>query len=108
VSGSVRTMTIRGYIQKRTRRIMFIGIGSWLLIATTAFLSEDKPNSILEIIGIVGFAGAILSIMFFVKCPRCGARLGQLGMAQPFGISAKQRVNFCPHCGVNFDEQVEL
>lgn len=105
---SLELMKIRELIQTRTRRFIALAVGSWLVFASSSLFGEGNQTFILELVGFLGFASAVIGIVFLVKCPRCGAKLGQLGVAQPFSMSGKQRTNFCPHCGVSFDEQAEF
>jgi len=97
-------MTIRDYITKRARMFMVVGLASWLLFATSGMVAWLWPDSApaITIIGFAGFAGAILGLIFFVRCPRCGAMLAR--QVQPISFF-KQHANFCPSCGVSFDEQ---
>jgi hypothetical protein len=105
-------MTIRQYLKRRTRLFLAMAIGSWLLCALPIGLfggsgqlqpgRGDIPPTVAFFLGFPIFAGAIIGMMFFVKCPRCSARLGQFTMQTPF--STGRQMNFCPYCGVNLDE----
>ena len=58
-------------------------------------------------VGIVGFLlfiGALIA-MLFVRCPKCSASISHT-IARPVALSFgfRQRVNYCPYCGVNLDE----
>ena len=101
-------MTIRDYIKRRVRWAAGIGFGGWLLFAISGPL-ELVPRPMLPLfatIGVIGFGGAILSIMF-IRCPKCSASLGQtIAMPTALRIGGRQ-VNFCPYCGVNLDEPME-
>ena len=85
---------------------MFMGVGFafWLLFALSIILGDNLPFPGFHFIGFVGFGVAILCMIFLIKCPRCGSQLGQLGMACALTVTTKDQVNFCPHCGVSFDE----
>jgi hypothetical protein len=100
-------MTLRDYITRRARLVMATGIGSWLLFAIGLALSNGQL-SIVAIIGFAGFFGAIIGMLFFVKCPRCKFNLAQLAphIASGRFFFAKRQVNFCPCCGVSLDEQL--
>lgn len=105
-------MTIRDYIKRRMWTWGAVALGSWLLVALTAAISKGAGNTslapILPLVGFVGFAGAILGINFFVKCPKCRARLARtIGMQVAFGgWRSGPKVCFCPFCGVNLDQPV--
>jgi hypothetical protein len=92
--------TIRDYLKRRVRWCWGIGIGGWVIIATSIGTRPDQP--IISIVGFLMFGGAILA-MQWIKCPRCSARLGQIAimLAIPW---LKPQPNFCPYCGVSLDE----
>ena len=70
------------------------------------FGSENLYQSFGAIIGITLIGGAIVYSTFFIKCPRCNFKFGQSGILRPFILDEEQRIDFCPHCEVSFDEQV--
>jgi hypothetical protein len=80
---------------------MAVAVASWLLFIASGVFARFLHYPALTIIGFAGFAGAILGLVFLVRCPRCGGILG--GFPLSFG---KMRVNFCPYCGVSLDEQL--
>lgn len=92
--------TIRSYIKRRVRWCMAIGIGGWVVIATS--IGTHVNNPIVSVLGFVTFGGAILALQW-IKRPRCSARLGQI--ARTLGMPGlKPQPNFCPYCGVSLDE----
>jgi hypothetical protein len=103
-------MTIREYIKRRMWTWLALAIGCWLLIALTAVIAKGAhygPAVFLPLVGFAGFASAIVGLTFFVKCPKCKARLAQtIGMYVAFQWGGRRQVNFCPFCGVNLDEPV--
>jgi hypothetical protein len=103
-------MTIRDYIKRRMWTWIALAIGSWLLVGLTAAVSKGGHGALpalLPLLGFAGFAGAIIGINFFVKCPKCKASLAHtIGMYVAFQWAGRRQVNFCPFCGVNLDEPV--
>ena len=99
--------TIRDYLKRRTRRIMAVGIGGWLLCALAmSVLGQGATGpGPLFFVGFAVFGGAIITLLFFVKCPKCKARFGQLGPEIAFRVWGRRQVNFCPYCGVSLDER---
>jgi hypothetical protein len=92
--------TIRAYIKRRMWWSMAIGIGGWLIIASSIAARVDNP--FVSILGFLTFGGAIIAVQW-IKCPRCAVRLGQIAMS--LGIPGlKPQPNFCPYCGVSLDE----
>jgi hypothetical protein len=93
--------SIRSVLKRRVRWCMAIGIGGWLLIATSVSARIDNPA--IQVAGFLIFGGAILTLQWVIKCPRCSVRLGQLAMT--LGVPGlKPQPNFCPYCGVSLDE----
>jgi hypothetical protein len=86
---------------------MGVGFGCWLLLAIAGPLGfHGNQLPLFAIIGVLGFGGAIISIMF-IRCPKCSAPLGQtIAMPTALRIGGRQ-VNFCPYCGVGLDEPME-
>jgi hypothetical protein len=92
-------MTIRETLKAQMFKAKAIAFGFWLLLAAGLFLPKGSPYQPLLLIPFVGFAGSVLYILLFIKCPKCGARLGQ-------AMSSMSKPNFCPSCGVSFDSRV--
>jgi hypothetical protein len=91
-------MKIRDQLKAKMFKARFVAIGFWLLIAAGYFLPEGSPYQKLLIVPFIGFAGSVLYIILFVRCPKCDAKLGQ-------AMSSSNKPNFCPGCGVSFDSQ---
>ena len=69
--------TIRTYIKARVRWRLAIGIGGWVVVATSVGTRLDNP--LVSILGFLTFGGAILALQW-IKCPKCAVRLGQIAM----------------------------
>jgi len=95
--------TIRDYIKRRVRWFMAIGFVAWLSIPLWMSVTHEPAQPYVPFVAMAVFAGAVIGMQFFVRCPRCKVRLGQIGMQ--IGISfLKPTVNFCPYCGVSLDQ----
>jgi hypothetical protein len=88
--------TIREQLKARMFKARLVAFGFWLLFAAGMFLPKGNAYAALLFIPFVGFAASVLYVIFFVRCPKCGARLGQ-------AMSSMSKPNFCPGCGVSFD-----
>ena len=101
--------SIRDRLKRRVRLIMAIGLGGWLLVAVGMASIHGKEPPPLLMAGFIMFAGAIV-LLQWIRCPRCSARLGQcITMALGFSLNifGKKAPNFCPYCGVSFDQPCE-
>lgn len=97
-------MTISTAINAKVRRAKIVGFSFWLLFAVSIFVPSTGSVLFLSVIPFVGFAATILYIIFFIKCPRCSARLGPVTMQSGGIFSRKAKLNFCPNCGVDLNE----
>jgi hypothetical protein len=99
--------TIRHYLKRRIRWAFAIGICGWLMFSFSAAVFGPQKDAaasmtlIMQIAGVAMFGGAIL-VMARTKCPKCSVTLGQVGSS--IAIPFVKQPNFCPYCGVSFDE----
>jgi len=93
-------MTLGEELRGKMRKAKLIGFGFWLLFAAEFFLPHDGKYAFLLVIPFLGFASSALYILVFIKCPKCGFRLGQ-------AMSGSSEINFCPCCGVDLDSSVK-
>jgi hypothetical protein len=98
-------VTIRDYLARRKRLFIGLAVVSWLGAAGSMFLAANGNVPWLFFVFFVGFAVAILGIMFFLRCPRCG---GPIGATNATLVTDQmlfvRRINFCPYCGISLDE----
>ena len=95
--------TMRNFIKRRIRWFMAIGLLAWLSIPAWISLTRDRERPYVPFAAMAVFASAVLGMQFFVRCPKCKVRLGQI--AVQVGINfLKPTVNFCPYCGVSLDQ----
>jgi hypothetical protein len=92
-------MTIREKLKARMFKARAIAFGFWLLFAAGFLLPKNSPYAFLLLVPFAGFAGTVLYMLFFVRCPKCGARLGQ-------AMNSTSQINFCPGCGVSLESKV--
>ncbi len=100
-------MTIRAFLTSRFHKLMLVGFLTWLACAGAGFAASARlvPQWI-AFIPFIGFAAVVVLLLLWIRCPRCGTALGQnVGFLNSKDRFYQRRVNFCPHCGVNFDEQ---
>jgi len=68
------------------------------------FLWPKGLWSILQLPAFIGFFGAVVYVLFAIRCPRCNGRLGQTFASHGIPFS-ETKVRFCPFCGLDFDSQ---
>ena len=95
--------TIRDRLKRRVRWAMAVGFSGLLLAMAGPFVIPDDYASLVAI-GPLMFAGAIITVQWLTKCPKCETRLGQeMSQRIAFTFFGKQP-NFCPYCGTSLDE----
>jgi hypothetical protein len=95
--------TIRDRLKRRVRWAMAIGLTGFALAIVGPF-GIPKEYASLFAIGPLMFVGAIITVQWFTKCPKCDTRLGQ-EMAQRIAFTFfGKKPNFCRYCGVSLDE----
>lgn len=103
-------MTIRERLTKQIRLCMGAAFAGWLLFALFGVIGVGGIRNPIVAVGTFAiFGAAVVYATLFIKCPRCDFKLAQGSMGIAFGKSGpdnKRSVNFCAHCGVNFDERV--
>jgi hypothetical protein len=101
----VMNETIRDYIKRRVRWCLAVAVLGWLSITLTASLWNGQGQSGVRVFGFLVFLGAIICLQWFVRCPKCEARIGRT-IALPVGFSSGsgRKINFCPYCGIGLDE----
>jgi len=101
------SQTIRDYIKRRVRLAFAVLIAAWLAFPVSIAATHGRgPAPSLALLAGAVFCGVIVYLNWFVKCPRCGARLGQT-IAMPLAFSwGRRQMNFCPYCAVSLDEPV--
>lgn len=91
-------MTIGELVKAKMFKARAVAFGCWLLFAASIFLDVPDTYRALSFIPFTGFMGSIVFIIFFVTCPKCDARLGQV-------MSSIKKPKFCPSCGTSFDSR---
>jgi hypothetical protein len=103
VASTAMNETIRDFVTRRVRGSLWMGIGGWAIAASAMLTGNPTIEPVQTAAGMLMVAGAILNT-YGIKCPRCSTRLGQVVM--PLAIPGlKPKPNFCPYCGVSFNEQ---
>ena len=100
-------MTLRDALTRKKRKaalIAYAGMGVFAL--GMAFSAGQPPWLVVGIAGFVTSASAILYLMFFLKCPACGGRIGY-AISYPGGpFSVSRKIRYCPFCGASLDSDV--
>jgi hypothetical protein len=103
-------MTIRSYLASRFRKLMIFGVLAWLCCAAAGLSASSRLiPTWAAAIPFFGFAAVVLLMLFWIRCPRCGGRLGQFASFANTKLRFyERRINFCPYCGVNLDEPCSM
>ena len=90
-------MTIRERLKAQLFKARAVAFAFWMLFVIGIILPKGGPYALLVFPPFLGFMTSVLYILFFVKCPKCGTRLGHTMSGW------LNKPNFCPGCGVSFD-----
>jgi ribosomal protein S27AE len=98
--------TIREALRRRSRRALTTrAIGLLLCIVSLWALGGGYEYVVVAgaIIGLVTAYGGLLHLDR-ARCPRCQARLGL--RVNQYRLARRNLMNFCPHCGVSFEQPI--
>ena len=104
-------MTIREALARRTRTpkvLMGTGFVLFAISLSLGLLKLIVPGFALLLImpGLALFTGAVLYEGFFIRCPSCNNRMGQVLHQFWSYFSISSEMQFCPFCRVALDSQV--
>ena len=103
-------MTGREYLNRRVSVqaiVLGITLAAWLVV-----LGRSEPGQAtwkVMAIPIGGILFCVLYHLFLIRCPRCGASIGYVTRSLiDFSLFRfPKRVRFCPHCTVDFEDDLE-
>lgn len=93
--------TIRARLARETRLYLGVAATGWLGFVGCLFVA--KPPAPLMIGAFVATCGGLVSLLLFVRCPRCRAHLPQIGFTSAFAPATAARHTHCPGCGAALD-----
>ena len=98
--------TIRDVLRRKKRwALLALAIG-WLSAFSWTFLDEKSfPPYLFGVLGVFLFVG-VITLGFFIRCPRCRGNIGTLNAGLSKAIPLYTVMNFCPYCGVSLDTKV--
>jgi hypothetical protein len=102
-------MTMREVLNGRLRRVTSIFFTAFAVFGASIVAAGVCAFPEALALGVPAFFVAFLTMFYAhfggIKCPRCGGRLAQLIMQHGM-FSVHQRLQFCPYCGTQFDEEI--
>jgi hypothetical protein len=93
--------SIRGRLVRETRVYLGLAAAGWLSFVACLFV--PRPPAWLMIGAFVATCGGLLSLLVFVRCPRCRAHLPQIGFTSVLAPASAARHTHCPGCGATLD-----
>ncbi len=99
-------MTIRQVLRSKLRNAIIVFLMGIILFIAGSLVEMTLFNNevpVMVFIGMGCFVLAQLYIFLFIKCPKCGERLGVTILNTSSVFKFSMRINYCPICGVNFD-----
>jgi len=93
-------LTIRDHLKSKLNKARAVAFISLLVFGISAFWGADSDLVSVLVLIPFGFAAAsTIYILYGINCPRCDASMGKV-------LSGSGKTNFCPQCGVSFDEDL--
>lgn len=88
--------TIRERLGRQTRPCVFAIALGWAVFAACVFMPAIPLPIMLG--AFVAVIGGILALLLLVRCPRCRARLPQIGVAEWWLPAGAAKPTHCPRC----------
>ena len=82
---------------------LFLGTAAFGWLTFVACLFMARPPAWLMIGAFVATCGALLAMLFRLRCPHCRARLIQHGVVAAFAPTATPLLDRCPTCHARLD-----
>ncbi|GAB1258382.1 hypothetical protein NBRC116494_28840 [Aurantivibrio plasticivorans] len=102
-------MTVREYLDKKLLKQAIWGYSIWLVFPIC--LISISLDSI--VFGIVGSIAVMLVSAYagskMVSCPKCGEEFEFMAFRKRKSyFTPKKELNFCPYCGLDFNEEYKF
>ena len=101
-------MTIREMLWKRVKAAMVVQATTFLLAVMAAFTLPKITNLYVAMILVFSGLGVVLAMLYRTPCPACSYPIAMNGPINLRVGAGAQRINYCPHCGINIDEDEGL
>jgi len=101
-------MTIRDALARKKRNATVVAYTGLAVFALAMAISAgERPWVVVAVMGFAVFAAGTIYLLFLLKCPACGGRIGYT-VSYPSGpFSVSRKIRYCPFCGVSLDSEVE-
>ena len=104
-------MTLREHILKRPRWISLVQLLVLLLlllVVASLFIGRFSVGGLLVVFALFAILVASLVIPILIpKCPKRDGRLHILVQSLKRSKLLRKRIDFCPYCGVSFDDEMD-
>jgi hypothetical protein len=102
-------MTIRDYLRQKTRLIRPLLI-AWIVLITLSMIVFPQITKRWGVAWVLLWFLPAIAVLYRVydriRCPRCNASLRSV-INTLVNAKATPQIDFCPHCGVSFDEPAQ-
>ncbi|WP_440224800.1 hypothetical protein ACQQ2N_06075 [Dokdonella sp. MW10] len=92
-------MTIREHLMTRLNGARAVAFVAGSVIAVATFVTDHMQDRTIRLTLFAFFGAPVLYILFFIRCPRCKASVGQ-------ALGGRHPPDACPACGVRFDKRL--
>ena len=99
-------MTIREYLRQKTRLIRPL-LFAWIILITLSMIMYPQIAKRWGVPWVLLWSLPAIAVLYRVyariQCPRCNSSLRSV-VNTLINAKATPPIDFCPHCGVSFDE----
>ena len=101
-------MKIKVLLKNKLRKAQLLGITMLLFLSVSFIYVEIRSTLALVIISIfvLGTVGVFAYMFHFLKCPKCNNSFGQVITSYTPLFKKESKLNYCPNCGANFNDDM--
>jgi hypothetical protein len=96
-------MTVREMLWQRVKAAMVVQVTTILLAVLASLTLPKMTNFYLAVILVFSGLGVVLLMLYRTRCPACSYPIAMNGPVNLRAGAGAQRINYCPHCGINID-----
>ncbi len=101
-------MTVRAMLWQRVKTALVVQASTLLLAVVAAFTLPPLTNVYVAVILVCSGLGGVVVMLYRTRCPACSYPIAMNGPINLRAGAGAQRINYCPHCGININEDEGL
>jgi len=101
------TPPIKEAMDRRIAKVKSAFLVCWLVLVLSFVIRGHVMPLLLAVLfalALIAFAGCLVYLLRFTKCPKCGYSLGNAMFQSRGALGTESNVNFCPRCGLDLNQ----